>query len=80
VAEVSSMAAEVARASEEQSKGIQEISQAMVELDRSNHDNKRISDEVHASTEGLNSEVIGLRESTDVLLTIVNGDDSHKAS
>lgn len=80
VAEVSSMAAEVARASEEQSKGIQEISQAMVELDRSNHDNKRISDEVHASTEGLNSEVVGLRESTDVLLTIVNGDDSHKAS
>jgi methyl-accepting chemotaxis protein len=73
VGEVSAMATEVARASEEQSKGIQEISSAMVDIDRSNHANARISDEVHTAAEGLQVEVAELEESMGQLHEIVAG-------
>ncbi|MBX3020875.1 MAG: methyl-accepting chemotaxis protein [Bdellovibrionales bacterium] len=73
VASVSGMATEIASASQEQSRGITEITKAMSQLDQMTQQNAATSEECASAAEELSAQAESLKNAIGVLVVTVNG-------
>lgn len=73
VNKVSSMATEIATASQEQSRGCAEITKAMSQLDQMTQQNTAVSEECASSAEELSAQAESLKNSVSMLVQAVNG-------
>lgn len=80
VKRVSDLNLEIATASQEQSKGISQISQAMNDLDRSTQGNAASAEEVAASSEEMNAQARQLLEMSERLSMITFGSKAQSTS
>jgi methyl-accepting chemotaxis protein len=75
VSSVSSMAGEIASASQEQSRGVTEITKAMSQLDQMTQQNAATSEECASAAEELSAQAEALKNAVNMLVTTVNGSD-----
>jgi methyl-accepting chemotaxis protein len=73
VANVSTMAGEITNASDEQSKGIQEITKAMGQLDQVTQTNSATSQETASAAEELSAQANSLKNQVLTLVSVING-------
>lgn len=73
VASVSHMASEIAIASEEQSRGVAEITKAMGQLDQATQQNAATSEECASAAEQLSAQAESLKKSVGQLVLTING-------
>ncbi|MDX2186034.1 MAG: methyl-accepting chemotaxis protein [Opitutaceae bacterium] len=73
IGQLTSLAAEIAGASQEQTKGIAEINNAMVQFDKVTQSNAAQSEETAAAAQELNAQAIELHRIADELRTLVAG-------
>lgn len=73
VAGVSTMASEISNASLEQSKGIQEITKAMGQLDQVTQTNSATSEEAASAAEELSAQADSLKNQVLTLVAVING-------
>jgi methyl-accepting chemotaxis protein len=73
VASVSHMATEIATASEEQSRGVTEITKAMGQLDQATQQNAATSEECASAAEELSAQAEALKKSVGQLVLTING-------
>lgn len=77
VSKVSAMAGEIASASQEQSRGVGEITKAMNQLDQMTQQNAATSEECASAAEELSAQSVALKKAVNLLVMTVNGTDSH---
>jgi methyl-accepting chemotaxis protein len=80
VASVSSMAGEIASASQEQSRGISEITKAMGQLDQMTQQNAATSEECASAAEELSAQAESLKSSVGQLVQTINGGSGQQAT
>ncbi len=73
VSSVAIMASEISNASFEQSKGIQEITKAMGQLDQVTQTNAATSEEAASAAEELSSQAASLKSQVSTLVAVING-------
>jgi methyl-accepting chemotaxis protein len=73
VANVSSMATDIASASQEQSRGVNEITKAMGQLDQMTQQNAAVSEECASSAEELSAQAEALKNAVGQLVVTING-------
>ena len=73
VSSVSTMASEISNASLEQSKGIQEITKAMGQLDQVTQTNSATSEEAASAAEELSAQADSLKNQVLTLVSVING-------
>ena len=76
VSSVATMASEISNASFEQSKGIQEITKAMGQLDQVTQTNAATSEEAASAAEELSSQAASLKGQVMTLVAVINGTSS----
>lgn len=74
VTSVASMANEISNASDEQAKGIQEITKAMGQLDQVTQTNAASSHQAASSAEDLSSQALTLKNQVVSLIAVINGE------
>lgn len=74
VALVNDMVQEIAMASSEQSKGVEEVTKAMEELDQTTHENKAIADENLTLAKSINSQSLNLNNMARQLMLLIRND------
>ena len=72
---ISGLLAEVATASQEQSKGIEEISVAITQMDKVTQRNSSNAEELSSSSEELSGQAQGIRDMVDELVKVLEGDN-----
>jgi methyl-accepting chemotaxis protein len=77
VRKVTGLAAEVAMASAEQSRGILEVSSAVSGIDRTTQQNATNAEEIAASSEEMNGQAINLQEIVHTLELMMKGERNH---
>lgn len=73
VSSVSTMAGEIASASQEQSRGVTEITKAMSQLDQMTQQNAATSEECASAAEELSAQAEALKNAVSQLVTTING-------
>jgi len=73
VSSVSHMAVEIATASQEQSRGVEEITKAMGQLDQATQQNASTSQECASAAEELSAQAESLKKAVGLLVTTING-------
>ena len=73
VSSVSTMASEISNASLEQSKGVQEITKAMGQLDQVTQTNSATSEEAASAAEELSAQADSLQNQVLTLVAVING-------
>nr|BDT27163.1 methyl-accepting chemotaxis protein [Bacteriovorax sp. HI3] len=76
VSSVSTMASEISNASLEQSKGIQEITKAMGQLDQVTQTNSATSEEAASAAEELSAQADSLKNQVLTLVAVINGSNA----
>ncbi len=80
IASVSSLAHEISNASDEQARGITEISKAMTQMDQVTQQNAAVSSQAAGAAESLSSQAEGLRHVVQLLVTTVKGGQAQAES
>lgn len=80
VNKVASINSEIATASQEQSRGIEEITHAMTSLDDITQKNNQTSEQAVKSAESLAAQSVGLKDAINSLVDLVHGGKSHSQS
>ena len=80
VSSVSHMASEIATASQEQSKGVEEITKAMGQLDQATQQNAATSQECASAAEELSAQAESLKKAVGQLVLTINGHDGNTQS
>ncbi|KYG62586.1 hypothetical protein AZI87_14895 [Bdellovibrio bacteriovorus] len=80
VNKVASINSEIATASQEQSRGIEEITHAMTSLDDITQKNNQTSEQAVKSAESLAAQSVGLKDAINSLVDLVHGGKSHPQS
>jgi methyl-accepting chemotaxis protein len=77
VRKVTGLAAEVAAASSEQSRGILEVSTAVTQMDRNTQGNAASAEEIAASSEEMHGQAVSLQEIVHTLELMMKGENNH---
>jgi methyl-accepting chemotaxis protein len=78
VEQIHTISGEVSTASQEQAKGVQEITQAVSQMEQVTQQNSTASQQAAQAADEMSSQAVGLRKIVQELLTTVNGFRAHK--
>jgi methyl-accepting chemotaxis protein len=76
ISSVTQMSGEIATASQEQSRGVTEITKAMAQLDQTTQQNAAASEECASAAEELSAQAVSLRAAVATLVATINGGET----